>query len=82
MSKLLTTKDVSDRLGVTMPRVHALIQAGRLPAEKFGRDYVIKESDLALVSERKAGRPKKNADTDVAAKPVASKKLSKTGKSK
>ncbi len=53
----LTTKEVAERLGVTVPRVHALIRTGRLPAEKRGRDVFIKESDLKLVQDRKAGRP-------------------------
>lgn len=59
--RLLTTPEVAERLGVTTRRVLALIQAGRLPSQQFGRDHVIKESDLALVSERKSGRPKKQA---------------------
>lgn len=54
---LLTTKEVAEHLGVTVPRVHALIRAGRLPAEKMGRDYFIKRADLRLVEDRKAGRP-------------------------
>jgi excisionase family DNA binding protein len=62
MGKLVTTQEAAERLGVTRPRVHALIQAGRLPAEKMGRDYFIKESDLSLVAERKPGRPPKQAD--------------------
>jgi excisionase family DNA binding protein len=60
---LLTTNEVADRLGVTLPRVHALIRDGRLPAEKMGRDYFIKEADLALVANRKAGRPPKAKET-------------------
>ena len=56
---LLTTKEVAARLGVTIQRVQALIQDGRLPAEKLGRDYVIKEQDLKLVADRKPGRPRK-----------------------
>jgi len=39
--------------------VQLLIQSGRLPAQKFGRDYMIKEADLKLVENRKVGRPKK-----------------------
>lgn len=58
---LLTTREVAARLGVTTKRVQALIRAGRLPAEKFGRDYMIKESDLKLVEDRKPGRPRKYA---------------------
>jgi excisionase family DNA binding protein len=56
---LLTTKEVAGRLGVSVRRVHALIQDGRLPAEKYGRDYLINERDLKLVAERKPGRPRK-----------------------
>lgn len=58
---LLTTNEVAERLGVTLPRVHALIRGGRLPAEKMGRDYFIKESDLVLVADRKPGRPPKSS---------------------
>jgi excisionase family DNA binding protein len=57
--KLLTTKQAAERLGVTVTRVQQLIGAGRLPAEKMGRDYVIKEDDLKLVADRKPGRPRK-----------------------
>lgn len=56
---LLTTKEVAERLGVSVRRVHALIEAGRLPAEKYGRDYLIDEKDLKLVENRKPGRPRK-----------------------
>jgi excisionase family DNA binding protein len=58
---LLTTKEVAARLGVTIQRVQALIRDGRLPANKLGRDYVIKEQDLRLVADRKPGRPRKQA---------------------
>jgi excisionase family DNA binding protein len=56
---LLTTGEVAERLGVTVRRVQALITSGKLPAQKFGRDYMIDEKDLKLVKERKAGRPRK-----------------------
>jgi hypothetical protein len=36
-----------------------LIEEGRLPSRKFGRDHLIKESDLTLVENRKVGRPAK-----------------------
>jgi excisionase family DNA binding protein len=57
--EFLTTKQAAERLGITPRRVQALIEAGRLPAQKFGRDYQIKEADLKLVKDRKVGRPKK-----------------------
>lgn len=53
----LTTKEVAERLGVKIRMVQFLIQNGRLPATKFGRDYMIKEADLKLVANRKVGRP-------------------------
>jgi excisionase family DNA binding protein len=59
MKEMLTTKEVAERLGVTQARVRALIQSGRLPSQQFGRDHLIKESDLKLVEDRKPGRPPK-----------------------
>jgi excisionase family DNA binding protein len=56
---MLTTSEVAERLNVSMRRVRALIEAGRLPSKQFGRDHLIKESDLKLVAERKPGRPAK-----------------------
>jgi len=58
---LLTTKEVAERLGVTIKRIQAMIRDERLPAQKFGRDYMIKESDLKLVEDRKPGRPSKQS---------------------
>lgn len=58
--EFLTTKEVADKLGVTIRRVQAMIESGRLPATKFGRDYMIREKDLKLVEDRKAGRPRKD----------------------
>jgi hypothetical protein len=46
-----------------------------LPAEKFGRDYMIKEEDLELVADRTPGRPPKSkAEISKAIKKRASKK--------
>ncbi len=56
---LLTTPEAAERLGVTVTRVQQMIVAGRLPAEKMGRDYFIKEEDLKLIADRKPGRPPK-----------------------
>ena len=57
---MLNTREVAERLGITQARVRALIQAGRLPSQQFGRDHLIKESDLKLVEDRKPGRPPKS----------------------
>ena len=57
--KLLTTHDAADRLGVTDRRVRALIEGGRLPALRVGRDWLIRAEDLRRVARRKPGRPRK-----------------------
>lgn len=61
MDKQLTAAEAAEKLGVTTERVYALIHDGRLPAERFGRAYVINEKDLKLVIDRKPGRPKKSS---------------------
>jgi excisionase family DNA binding protein len=57
--RMLTTPEVAERLGISTRRVLALIYAGRLPSQQFGRDHLVKESDLKLVEDRKVGRPPK-----------------------
>lgn len=57
---LLTVTQTAERLNVSTRRVRALIAAGRLPAEKIGRDWLIKESSLSLVADRKTGPPAGN----------------------
>lgn len=72
---MLTTQEAAERLGVTSIRVRQLISGGRLPAEKFGRDYMIKEEDLKLVEDRKPGRPPKaKAEASKAGKKTVGKK--------
>jgi len=56
---LIGTAAAAQRLGVSQDRVRALIKAKRLPAKKLGRDWFIDPKDLALVKNRKPGRPRK-----------------------
>jgi excisionase family DNA binding protein len=70
--RMLTTPEVAERLGVSTRRVLALIHAGRLPSQQFGRDHLVKESDLKLVEDRKTGRPRK-AQTEETSKQVSKK---------
>ena len=56
---MLSTIQAAAALGISPRRVLALIESGRLPAKKLARDWIIKKSDLKLVSIRKPGRPKK-----------------------
>jgi excisionase family DNA binding protein len=56
---LLTVAQAADLLGISPQRVRQLISAGRLKAEKAGRDWLIDPPDLEAVRERKPGRPRK-----------------------
>src|SRR5688572_11587197 len=58
MNGFIGTKEAAERLHISVRRVQALIAAGRLPAEKIGNSYAIRESDLIRVNGRKNGRPK------------------------
>ncbi len=57
---LITTAQAAEKLGISVRRVQELIGAGRLPAQQFGRTYVVDEADLKLVEDRKPGRPRKS----------------------
>jgi excisionase family DNA binding protein len=61
-TKLLSVIEAAEKLGVSRWRVNQFINEGRLPAQKIGRSYVIKESDLQLVEDRPTGRPPKDKD--------------------
>lgn len=57
--KLISAAEAAEKLGIHITRVQVLIREGRLPAQKVGGSYVINESDLKLVKDRKPGRPPK-----------------------
>ncbi|HXC71395.1 MAG TPA: helix-turn-helix domain-containing protein [Pyrinomonadaceae bacterium] len=57
--KIITTAEAAKRLGVTQNRVRALIEAKRLKAFKYGREWLIDPKDLEAVKVRKVGRPRK-----------------------
>ena len=59
MTKLLTTTEAAELLGVNASRIRQLVLQGRLPAQKMGRDLFIDEKNLKLVEDRKIGRPRK-----------------------
>jgi excisionase family DNA binding protein len=72
--EFLTTPEVAQRLNVSIRRVQQFINEGRLPSQQFGREHLIKESDLALVADRPVGRPKKEGTPAAAAKPTSARK--------
>ena len=43
---MLTTKEAAERLGVSVRRVNALIAAGGLQAERFGRSWMVDERSV------------------------------------
>jgi excisionase family DNA binding protein len=59
----LTVAEAAKLLGVSPRRVQQLVRAGRLPAKQFAGAYVINEKDLALVADRKPGRPTNQLST-------------------
>lgn len=59
---LLTTQQASQILGVTEVRIRALIHAGRLPARKVGRDWLIDPRDVASFERKPQGNYKLNED--------------------
>ncbi len=63
-NNLLTTREVAERLNISMRRVRALIESGQLPSKQYGRDHLINESDLEIVKDRKPGRPPKDKSTE------------------
>lgn len=54
----ITTDAAAKRLGVIRRRVQKMILDGTLAAEKRGRDYLIKESDLKALEEARKERQK------------------------
>ena len=66
-----TTHQAAQELGVTVRRVQQLIRAGRLPARKAGRDWLIIYGDLDKVRDRPAGRPKRGEVAALAARSKA-----------
>ena len=58
----LTTQQASEILGVTPQRILALIKNGRLPAIKFGRDWLIAMQDLEKFEKRPQGNYKLTVD--------------------
>jgi len=55
---VLTTAQAATILQISRSRILKLIEAGRLPAKKLGRDWLIRLEDLELVKVRRPGRPR------------------------
>ena len=57
---MLTVKEAAAELGVTVSRVHALMDADRLRYKKVGSVYLVYR-DRLFYAKRKPGRPRKVA---------------------
>lgn len=65
LMKELTTKEVAEKLNLSLRQVQTLIKQNKIKATKKGRDWFVLESDLMLVKERKkTGRPPKSETKD------------------
>ena len=70
----MTTAEAADRLGLTVRAVQKMIEAGRLAAQKVGRDYLIDPDALENIPRQAPGRPPKRNG------PVATKKKGAPGR--
>ena len=59
MGKLISVTKASALLGISPRRVQIFIPEGRLPAQRFGRSFAIDQDDLALITRKPVGRPRK-----------------------
>ncbi len=59
MTTLLTVAEAAVRLGYTPRAVQLLCKAGRLPAQKIGRDWLIDPRAVDAFTRRRVGRPRK-----------------------
>ena len=55
--KLLTVTEAAKALELSNSRILQFIYTKRLPAQKVGPIWAIKERDLGKVADRKTGRP-------------------------
>ena len=74
----ISSKDAAERLKISVRRVQELIKKKRLPAKMIGGVYLIEERDLALVKNRRPGRPR----TRISAKRRAKKTSLEVGASR
>ena len=61
---LLTTYEAAKRLKVSRRQVQYLIKQGVLPAQKLGRDYVVRAADVDALPPRKPGPVPRNREED------------------
>ena len=63
--EILTTGQVAKMLDVSLRRVQKLIADGRLPSQQFGREHLIKKSDVERLEIHPVGRPRRKEENIV-----------------
>ncbi len=61
---LLTIPQAARRLGLDVSMVRRYCAGGRIPAQRIGRDWLIRAQDLDRFIRRPSGRPAKPAPTN------------------
>lgn len=56
MKGFLTTKEFSERVGLTIQRIQQLIKHNIIEAEKVGRDYFIADKYVSIINNRPENR--------------------------
>jgi len=56
-TKMLSTAEAAEILGISVKRVQQLCKAGRIPAKRIGRDWVVLKAEYTRLW---AGRPRKS----------------------
>ncbi len=63
--KLLSVTETARKLGISRTHVQRKIQRGEIIAQKVGRNYVIRESDLPTIHRPLSVRDKRQVDVAV-----------------
>lgn len=61
----ISTSEAGEMLGLNRTQVFRLIKAGKIPAEKIGRNYAIKRSDLGIYGGEISKAGKKDIEQSV-----------------
>ncbi len=64
-NEYISTIEAAEILGLDRTQVFRLVKAGKIPAEKIGRNFAIKKSDLGIYSGELSAKDKKNIEVGV-----------------
>lgn len=65
MEKYVTTTEAGKILGLDRTQVFRLIKAGKIPAERVGKNYVIKLEDLGVGAEALSKKEERQIEKSV-----------------